>query len=115
VKSVSPPKLSTCIAAYYGVLVLFGVIGSALAPSAVEPSLGEVLSGGLWLLFLTHVFFVLAIAIQGDWLSYVLVVGIPVAIIVAMMRLNGWPRNAAVIGLLFAAHAYGLAVAGMNG
>lgn len=114
-KRVSAPKLSSCIVAYYGALVLFGMVGSALAPPGVDHSLLRVLIGGLWILFVTHVFFALAIGIQGDWLSYLLVVGIPIAIIVSNAKLNGWARNGAIVALLFAAHAYGFAVAGMNG
>jgi hypothetical protein len=111
-KGISAPKLSSCIVTYYGALVLFGIIGSALAPSGVDHS---VLSGGLWILFVTHVFFALAIGIQGDWLSYLLVAGIPIAIIVSAIKLTGWARNGVIMALLCSAHAYGFAVAGMNG
>lgn len=114
-KGIAAPKLSSCIVAYYGALVLFGIIGSALAPSGVDHSVIKVLSGGLWILFVTHVFFALAISIQGGWLSYLLVIGIPTAIIVSTIKLTGWLRNGAIMALLFTAHAYGFAVAGMNG
>jgi hypothetical protein len=114
-KRVPPAKLSTCIVTYYVALVLVGTVGSILEPPGVDHSVVTALSGGLWILFLTHVFFALAISIQGDWLSYLMVVGIPIAIIVSTMKLHGWPRNAVVVVLLFSAHAYGLAVASMNG
>ncbi|MEZ5830459.1 MAG: hypothetical protein R3D05_04715 [Dongiaceae bacterium] len=51
---------------------------------------------------------------HDDWRSYVMVVGIPIGITVAVMKLSGWPRNLAVVALLLAAHAYGLFVMGSN-
>jgi len=110
----SAPRLRTCIAIYYAMLVLFGMAGTFLGPMTADHGVGEVLRGGLWIVFITHYFFVSAIAIQHDWLSFLMVFGIPIAITAAAIRLTGWTRNVAVVGLLLVAHVYGLAVGGMN-
>lgn len=111
----SAPRLRTCVAIYYVMLVLFGIIGSFLAPASVDHGLTSILRGGLWIIFLTHFFFIASIPIQHDWLSFLMFFGVPTGMMVAATRLTGWLRNLAVVGLLLMAHAYGLAVAGMNG
>jgi hypothetical protein len=66
------------------------------------------------LISITHYFFILAPHIQGDWFSYLMVCGIPAAIVVTAIKLSGWTRSLAIPALLFAAHLYGFNVAGMH-
>ncbi|MGH6890988.1 MAG: hypothetical protein ACREEP_01900 [Dongiaceae bacterium] len=109
------PKLSTCIIAYYIALIVFGMVWPLMVTETAEVGIAKIIEGGLAILLFTHVFFLLAAHIQGDWFSYLMVFGIPVAITSATIKLTGWLRNLVVVGLLFAANCYGLAVAGING
>lgn len=109
-----PPKLSRCIAWYNIAHYLLGGLGSISAPfygSAIE---GFFL-GGLWILFLTHAFFIFAPMIYTTWWVFTVLLGVPLAIALAATQLRGWPRNVAVLALLFAANFYSIAVAGRNG
>lgn len=108
------PRLRACIAGYYVALFLFGAIGSLLAPGYEGGILGF-FAGGLWIVFLVHAFFVAAPSIQGDLLAYAVFIGVLMTLVFAAMKLTGWLRNFVFLAALLAGHAYGLAVAGMNG
>ena len=112
----TPPavKVVTCVIAYYIALFVLGMLWPLASDDPLKMGVGGFFLGGVALISITHYFFILAPSIQGDWLSYLMVGGVPVAIILAVVKLTGWIRNVAIVVLLFAAHFYGFVVAGMH-
>jgi len=112
----TPPaaKVVTCVIAYYIALFVLGMLWPLASDDPLKMGVGGFFLGGVALISITHYFFVFAPSIQGDWLSFLMVGGVPIAIIVALVKLNGWTRNIAVVLLLLAAHVYGFIVAGMH-
>lgn len=105
-----PPKLSRCILWYYIVHYVLGAAASISAPS-YDSVIESILLGGLWILFLTHAFFIFAPSIYNTWWAFAVLLGVPLAIFVAVRQLRGWPRKVAVLALLFAANLYSIAAA----
>jgi hypothetical protein len=102
------------VAAYYAVLFMLGTLWPLASVDPLKMGAGGFLLGGIALVSITHCFFLFAPSIQGDWLSYVMVGGIPIAIMGALVKLSGWAKNLAIVVLLFIAHLYGFIVAGMH-
>lgn len=108
------PGAMICVGAYYAVLFTLGMLWPLASDDPLAMGIGGFLFGGVALIFITHYFFLFAPSIQGDWLSYLMVGGIPIAMMVALLRLSGWAKNLAIVVLLFVAHCYGFIVAGMH-
>ena len=103
--NLQAPRLTICIAAYYCLLVLVGAFSNVNHP----------IDGVLAMLFLTHMFIVVALPAHGI-ISVLIIVGVPVAIAVCAVRLTGWWRVIAVMGLLLGSNLYGIySAAGLYG
>lgn len=76
------PSLTTCIAVYHVILILFG-----LAVEAADP-----LNGLPNILFFTHVFILVAPFTHGP-ATILVIVGIPAAIALCAVWLKGWWRG----------------------
>ena len=90
------PSLTTCIAVYYVVLVLLGVLLNIADP----------IKGNLTILFLTHLFILVAPFAYGPATILVLV-GVPVAIALCAVHLKGWWRVVGVMALIIGTHVFG--------
>jgi|SoiMethySBSTD1v2_1073268.scaffolds.fasta_scaffold227098_3 hypothetical protein len=89
------PSLTTCIAVYYVVLVLFGVIVNIVDP----------LKGILTILFFTHVFILAAPFAYGP-ATILVIVGVPVAIALCAVWLKGWWRVGSIMALIIGTHLF---------
>lgn len=96
-----PPSLTTCIAVYYVVLILFGLTLDGANP----------LNGLLNFLLFTHLFILVAPFAHGP-AAILAIVGVPVAIALCAARLTGWWRVGSVMLLIIGTHLFGLFSAG---
>jgi hypothetical protein len=91
------PSLTTCIVAYYVVLVLLGVIVNIADP----------LKGVLSLFFLTHLFILMVPFAYGP-ATILVIVGVPVAIALCAVGLKGWWRVGSIMALIIGTHLFGI-------
>lgn len=108
------PRPGWIVLTYYGAHFLFGVLLN-IKHSDDWPGLLDLGQGGLWWLMLTNVFFFMAPSIHQSWLSPVILILIPTAIVLAWWRLKGWVRLIAVIALLLCLNAYSIYVVALTG
>jgi hypothetical protein len=95
------PSLTTCIAVYYLVLILLGLMVDAADP----------INGLLNILLFTHLFILVAPFAHGPAAILVLV-GVPVAIALCAVWLTGWWRVGTIMFLIIGTHLFGLFSAG---
>jgi hypothetical protein len=89
------PSLTACIAAYYALLILFGIVVDIKDP----------LNGVLNILSLTHLFILVAPFAYGPAIILILV-GVPVAIALCAVWLKGWWRIGSIMALVIGAHVF---------
>jgi len=94
------PPLTTCIAVYYVMLILFGVIVDITDP----------LHGILTILFFTHLF-ILAAPFAFGPATILLFVGVPVGIALCAVWLKGWWRVASIMAIIIGTHVFGFVYA----
>ena len=94
-------------------LFLLGAI-SAFLVRDFDEGLRKFWMDGLGFSVFPYVLFVMTLKYPGEWLDYCMVLGIPAVAIAAALKLKGWSRNLAVVGLLFVAGIYGIFVVGRH-
>src|SRR5690349_15088287 len=114
VKVPPAPSVIACFIGYYAAFYIVGMLWPLTTHDPLQMGIGSILFGGGALIAITHCFFLIAPSILGDWFSYLMVGGVPAAIVLEVTRLAGWTRCFVVVGPLFAAHFYGFVVAGMH-
>jgi hypothetical protein len=108
------PKPGGVVLAYFLAQFLVGVL-ITIRSAHHMPSLLDLGHGALTWLFVINVLFLWAPWVHQTWLSPVIVVLIPIAIVAAWLRLKGWMRLIAIVSLFACLNAYSCYVAMLAG